>query len=167
MCLRRGPCRPLRLRSLDLRLGERYPFPGGLLGAGFACCEGAPLGAPKGSRGEAGGCAHPAAACRGGGPGQWIDEKPSTFPTFAVASWIPTAPSSTVPKAARCSTMRSSRTRAAEAPWLVFVHGAGGSIRTWKYQIEAFRATLQVAAHRLAGSWIQQGHPAGISPIRF
>lgn len=26
-----------------------------------------------------------------------------------------------------------------EAPWLVFVHGAGGSIRTWKYQIEAFR----------------------------
>ena len=27
----------------------------------------------------------------------------------------------------------------AEAPWLVFVHGAGGSIRTWKYQIDAFR----------------------------
>ena len=27
----------------------------------------------------------------------------------------------------------------AEAPWLVFVHGAGGSIRTWKYQIEAFQ----------------------------
>lgn len=26
-----------------------------------------------------------------------------------------------------------------DAPWLVFVHGAGGSIRTWKYQIEAFR----------------------------
>ena len=26
-----------------------------------------------------------------------------------------------------------------EAPWLVFVHGAGGSIRTWKYQIEAFQ----------------------------
>ena len=27
----------------------------------------------------------------------------------------------------------------ADAPWLVFVHGAGGSIRTWKYQIEAFQ----------------------------
>ena len=26
-----------------------------------------------------------------------------------------------------------------DAPWLVFVHGAGGSIRTWKYQIEAFQ----------------------------
>ena len=26
-----------------------------------------------------------------------------------------------------------------EAPWLVFVHGAGGSIRTWKYQIDAFK----------------------------
>jgi len=25
-----------------------------------------------------------------------------------------------------------------DAPWLVFVHGAGGSIRTWKFQIEAF-----------------------------
>lgn len=25
-----------------------------------------------------------------------------------------------------------------EAPWLVFVHGAGGSIRTWKFQIDAF-----------------------------
>lgn len=25
-----------------------------------------------------------------------------------------------------------------EAPWLVFIHGAGGSIRTWKFQIEAF-----------------------------
>ena len=24
------------------------------------------------------------------------------------------------------------------APWLVFVHGAGGSIRTWKFQIDAF-----------------------------
>lgn len=24
------------------------------------------------------------------------------------------------------------------APWLVFIHGAGGSIRTWKFQIEAF-----------------------------
>ncbi len=27
-----------------------------------------------------------------------------------------------------------------DAPWLVFVHGAGGSIRTWKFQIEAFAA---------------------------
>ena len=27
-----------------------------------------------------------------------------------------------------------------DAPWLVFVHGAGGSIRTWKFQIEAFSA---------------------------
>lgn len=27
----------------------------------------------------------------------------------------------------------------ADAPWLVFVHGAGGSIRTWKYQVEAFQ----------------------------
>ena len=26
----------------------------------------------------------------------------------------------------------------ADAPWLVFIHGAGGSIRTWKFQIEAF-----------------------------
>ncbi|MBK12047.1 MAG: 2-succinyl-6-hydroxy-2,4-cyclohexadiene-1-carboxylate synthase [Crocinitomicaceae bacterium] len=26
-----------------------------------------------------------------------------------------------------------------DSPWLVFVHGAGGSIRTWKYQIDAFR----------------------------
>ncbi len=25
-----------------------------------------------------------------------------------------------------------------DAPWLVFVHGAGGSIRTWKFQIDAF-----------------------------
>ena len=25
-----------------------------------------------------------------------------------------------------------------DAPWLVFIHGAGGSIRTWKFQIEAF-----------------------------
>ncbi len=25
-----------------------------------------------------------------------------------------------------------------DAPWLVFVHGAGGSIRTWKFQVEAF-----------------------------
>jgi len=24
------------------------------------------------------------------------------------------------------------------APWLVFVHGAGGSVRTWKFQVEAF-----------------------------
>jgi pimeloyl-ACP methyl ester carboxylesterase len=24
------------------------------------------------------------------------------------------------------------------APWLVFVHGAGGSIKTWKFQLEAF-----------------------------
>ena len=24
------------------------------------------------------------------------------------------------------------------APWLVFVHGAGGSIRTWKFQVESF-----------------------------
>ena len=23
--------------------------------------------------------------------------------------------------------------------WLIFIHGAGGSIITWKYQIEAFR----------------------------
>ena len=27
-----------------------------------------------------------------------------------------------------------------DAPWLVFVHGAGGSIRTWKFQIDAFAA---------------------------
>lgn len=27
--------------------------------------------------------------------------------------------------------------RKPDAPWLVFVHGAGGSIRTWKFQIEA------------------------------
>ena len=26
----------------------------------------------------------------------------------------------------------------ADAPWLVFIHGAGGSIRTWKFQIDAF-----------------------------
>jgi pimeloyl-ACP methyl ester carboxylesterase len=26
-----------------------------------------------------------------------------------------------------------------DKPWLVFVHGAGGSIITWKYQVEAFR----------------------------
>ena len=26
-----------------------------------------------------------------------------------------------------------------DAPWLVFIHGAGGGIGTWKYQIEAFR----------------------------
>ena len=26
-----------------------------------------------------------------------------------------------------------------DAEWLVFIHGAGGSIITWKYQIEAFR----------------------------
>ena len=26
----------------------------------------------------------------------------------------------------------------ADMPWLVFIHGAGGSIRTWKFQIEAF-----------------------------
>jgi pimeloyl-ACP methyl ester carboxylesterase len=26
-----------------------------------------------------------------------------------------------------------------EADWVVFIHGAGGSIVTWKYQIEAFR----------------------------
>lgn len=25
-----------------------------------------------------------------------------------------------------------------DAPWMVFIHGAGGSIRTWKFQIEAF-----------------------------
>lgn len=25
-----------------------------------------------------------------------------------------------------------------DAPWLVFIHGAGGSIRTWKFQVEAF-----------------------------
>jgi pimeloyl-ACP methyl ester carboxylesterase len=25
-----------------------------------------------------------------------------------------------------------------DAPWLVFVHGAGGSIRTWKFQVESF-----------------------------
>lgn len=25
-----------------------------------------------------------------------------------------------------------------DAPWLVFIHGAGGSIRTWKFQIDAF-----------------------------
>lgn len=30
------------------------------------------------------------------------------------------------------------RTNASESPWLVFIHGAGGSIRTWKFQIEAF-----------------------------
>ncbi|MEC8368952.1 MAG: alpha/beta fold hydrolase, partial [Bacteroidota bacterium] len=24
------------------------------------------------------------------------------------------------------------------APWMVLIHGAGGSIRTWKFQIEAF-----------------------------
>ncbi|MDA1382773.1 MAG: alpha/beta fold hydrolase, partial [Bacteroidetes bacterium] len=23
-----------------------------------------------------------------------------------------------------------------DAPWLVFVHGAGGSIKTWKFQID-------------------------------
>jgi len=27
----------------------------------------------------------------------------------------------------------------ADADWLVFIHGAGGSIVTWKYQIEAFK----------------------------
>jgi pimeloyl-ACP methyl ester carboxylesterase len=26
----------------------------------------------------------------------------------------------------------------ADAPWLVFIHGAGGSVRTWRFQIEAF-----------------------------
>ena len=30
------------------------------------------------------------------------------------------------------------RTDESESPWLVFIHGAGGSIRTWKFQIEAF-----------------------------
>lgn len=24
-------------------------------------------------------------------------------------------------------------------PWIVFVHGAGGSVRTWKYQLDSFR----------------------------
>jgi len=24
-------------------------------------------------------------------------------------------------------------------PWLVFLHGAGGSMKTWKYQLQAFR----------------------------
>ncbi|NUO00844.1 MAG: alpha/beta fold hydrolase [Saprospiraceae bacterium] len=27
----------------------------------------------------------------------------------------------------------------ADAPWLVFIHGAGGAIATWKYQTEAFK----------------------------
>ena len=25
-----------------------------------------------------------------------------------------------------------------QAPWMVLIHGAGGSIKTWKFQIEAF-----------------------------
>ena len=29
-------------------------------------------------------------------------------------------------------------------PWLVFVHGAGGSIRTWKFQIDAFAPALSL-----------------------
>lgn len=31
-----------------------------------------------------------------------------------------------------------------DAPWLVFVHGAGGSIRTWKFQIEHFSKNFRL-----------------------
>ena len=30
------------------------------------------------------------------------------------------------------------------APWLVFVHGAGGSIRTWKFQLEYFSKNFRL-----------------------
>tara|TARA_Y100000589_G_C27198499_1_gene648234 strand:+ start:10075 stop:10944 length:870 start_codon:yes stop_codon:yes gene_type:complete len=30
------------------------------------------------------------------------------------------------------------------APWLVFVHGAGGSIRTWKFQVEHFSKSFRL-----------------------
>ena len=30
------------------------------------------------------------------------------------------------------------------APWIVFVHGAGGSIRTWKFQVEHFSKNFRL-----------------------
>lgn len=34
--------------------------------------------------------------------------------------------------------------RSDEAPWVVFLHGAGGSIQTWKYQIDPFRQHFNI-----------------------
>jgi pimeloyl-ACP methyl ester carboxylesterase len=30
-----------------------------------------------------------------------------------------------------------------KAEWVVFIHGAGGSIVTWKYQVDAFKPFFQ------------------------
>ena len=47
-----------------------------------------------------------------------------------------------------------------DAPWLVFVHGAGGSIRTWKFQIDAFAAHYRLLLIDLR----DHGHSKDILP---
>lgn len=46
------------------------------------------------------------------------------------------------------------------AEWLVFIHGAGGSIATWKYQIDAFKTHYNLLLIDLR----DHGHSKGIVP---
>ncbi|MEZ4959330.1 MAG: alpha/beta hydrolase [Saprospiraceae bacterium] len=48
-----------------------------------------------------------------------------------------------------------------EAPWLVFIHGAGGAIATWKYQTDAFKPFFNLLLLDLR----DHGLSKGISPV--
>ena len=47
-----------------------------------------------------------------------------------------------------------------DAPWLVFVHGAGGSISTWKFQVEALAPHYRLLLVDLRDHGESKGHHA-------
>ena len=47
------------------------------------------------------------------------------------------------------------------APWLVFVHGAGGSIRTWQFQVEHFAKDFRLLLLDLR----DHGYSKDITPV--